>query len=35
MPITDYTTIAGQVTLTSAVGSLVVAGDMIEVQWVK
>lgn len=35
MPVTDYTTIAGQVTLTSAVGPLVVAGDLIEVQWVK
>lgn len=35
MPVTDYTTIAGQVTLTSAVGPLVVVGDLIEVQWVK
>ena len=35
MPVTDYITIAGQVNLTSAIGSLVVAGDLIEVQWVK
>jgi hypothetical protein len=34
-PVIDYTTIAGQVTLTSVVGALVVAGDIIEVQWVK
>ena len=35
MSTTDYTTTAGQVTLTSAIGSIVVAGDIIEVQWVK
>lgn len=35
MPITDYNTTAGQVTLTSAIGSIVVVGDIIEVQWVK
>ncbi|MFN5422631.1 MAG: hypothetical protein ACK5AO_05140 [bacterium] len=34
-PIADYTTTSGQVSLTSAVGSLVAAGDLIEVQWVK
>ncbi len=34
-PAIDYTTIAGQVTFTSLVGTLVVAGDIIEVQWVK
>lgn len=34
-PAVDFTTAAGQVTLTSAVGSLVAAGDSIEVQWVK
>jgi hypothetical protein len=34
-PVVDFTTAAGQVTLTSSVGSLVVAGDSIEVQWVK
>lgn len=35
MPVTDFTTIAGQVNLTPALGLLVVAGDLIEVQWVK
>lgn len=34
-PTVDFTTSAGQVTLTTSVGSLVVAGDSIEVQWVK
>lgn len=34
-PVIDYTTIAGQVSLTSGVSALVVAGDIIEVQWVK
>lgn len=34
-PNTDFTTVAGQVTLTAAIGALVVAGDQIEVQWVK
>ena len=33
--LTDYTTAAGQVNLTASIGSLVVAGDYIEVQWVK
>jgi hypothetical protein len=32
---TDYTTAAGVVTLTNPMASLVVAGDAIEVQWVK
>lgn len=31
----DYTTAAGSVTLTSAIASLVEAGDQIEIQWVK
>lgn len=35
MPIIDYTTEAGKVTLTQPVGDLVIAGDLIEVQWVK
>jgi hypothetical protein len=35
IPVTDYTTSAGQVNLTAGIGSLVVAGDYIEVQWVK
>ncbi len=35
MPTTDFTTAVGQVSLTSALGSLVAAGDIIEVQWVK
>ena len=35
MPVNDFTTSTGQVSLTSAVGSLVAAGDLIEVQWVK
>ena len=35
IPVTDYTTSAGQVNLTASIGSLVVAGDYIEVQWVK
>ena len=35
IPVTDYTTAAGQVNLTASIGSLVVAGDYIEVQWVK
>jgi len=33
--VTDYTTIAGSVTLTSGMASLVASGDVIEVQWVK
>ena len=32
---TDYTTVAGTATLTPAMATLVVAGDIIEVQWVK
>jgi len=35
IPVTDYITAAGQVNLTASIGSLVVAGDYIEVQWVK
>lgn len=35
IPVMDYTTAAGQVTLTSALSSLVAVGDVIEVQWVK
>jgi len=35
IPVTDFTTGAGQVTLTSAMAALIVAGDTIEVQWVK
>ncbi len=35
IPVTDFTTGAGQVTLTSAMTALIVAGDVIEVQWVK
>jgi hypothetical protein len=35
MPVIDYTTVAGQVNLTDALAALVVAGDVIEVQWVK
>jgi hypothetical protein len=35
IPVTDFTTGAGQVTLTSAMAALIVAGDVIEVQWVK
>ncbi len=35
MPVNDFTTTTGQVSLTSAVGALVAAGDLIEVQWVK
>lgn len=35
IPVTDYLTSAGQVNLTAGIGSLVVAGDNIEVQWVK
>lgn len=35
IPVSDFTTTAGQVTLTSAIGAVVVAGDNIEVQWVK
>lgn len=35
IPVTDYTTAAGQVNLTAGIGTLVVAGDYIEVQWVK
>jgi VCBS repeat-containing protein len=35
IPVTDYTTSAGQVNLTAGIGTLVVAGDYIEVQWVK
>lgn len=35
MATTDYTTSSGQVSLNSAVGSIVAAGDLIEVQWVK
>lgn len=32
---TDYTTSAGNVTLTSAIATLVAAGDQVEIQWVK
>lgn len=32
---TDYTTAAGVLTLTSPMATLVQAGDVIEVQWVK
>ncbi|MBL7748329.1 MAG: hypothetical protein JNM19_12915, partial [Chitinophagaceae bacterium] len=32
---TDYTTSAGNVSLVSAIASLVTAGDQIEIQWVK
>ena len=35
IPVTDYTTTAGQVDLTAALGTLVTVGDLIEVQWVK
>lgn len=35
MPTTDFTTTAGQVNLTSALGTLIAAGDIIEVQWIK
>ena len=35
IPVTDYTTTAGQVDLTTALGTLVTAGDLIEVQCVK
>lgn len=35
IPATDFTTTAGNVTLTTAMAVLVVAGDVIEVQWVK
>ncbi|MEY3436840.1 MAG: hypothetical protein RL335_1296 [Bacteroidota bacterium] len=35
IPVLDYTTTAGQVTLTSALSSLVAVDDIIEVQWVK
>jgi hypothetical protein len=35
IPVNDYLTSAGQVNLTAGIGSLVVAGDNIEVQWVK
>jgi hypothetical protein len=35
IPVTDFTTGSGQVTLTSAMAALIVAGDVIEVQWVK
>ena len=35
IPVTDYTTTAGQVDLTASLGALVTAGDLIEVQWVK
>lgn len=34
-PVSDYTTSSGQITLTSSISNLVVAGDTIEVQWVK
>jgi hypothetical protein len=34
-PTTDFTVASGQINLTSAMGSLVIAGDIIEVQWVK
>ncbi len=32
---TDYTAVAGTVTLTSGMATLVAAGDVVEVQWVK
>jgi hypothetical protein len=32
---TDYSTVAGSVTLVSSIATLVEAGDLIEVQWVK
>ena len=35
IPITDFTTGAGQIVLTPAMAALIVAGDTIEVQWVK
>lgn len=35
IPVVDYTTTAGQVTLTPALASIVITGDLIEVQWVK
>lgn len=35
MPTTDYTTSAGQVNFTPGMSALVVADDLIEVQWVK
>jgi hypothetical protein len=35
IPVNDYLTSAGQVNLTAGIGSLVEAGDNIEVQWVK
>ena len=35
IPATDFTTTAGNVTLTTVMAALVVAGDVIEVQWVK
>lgn len=34
-PVADFTTTVGQVNLVSAIGALIVAGDVIEVQWVK
>lgn len=35
IPITDYTISTGTISFVSAIASLVVAGDFIEVQWVK
>ncbi len=32
---TDFTIASGQVNLTASISSLVAAGDVIEVQWVK
>lgn len=35
IPTTDYTIATGQINFTTAMGSIVVAGDLIEVQWIK
>jgi hypothetical protein len=35
IPVSDYTTGAGQINLTSSITAMVTAGDLIEVQWVK
>jgi hypothetical protein len=35
MPVSDYTIATGQINFTTAMGALVVAGDLIEVQWIK
>jgi len=35
IPVVDYTTGTGQINLTSSITAMVIAGDLIEVQWVK